>query len=89
MAVSQRRRLVAGCSPLRPLFSPKSGHVRFVVDKAALGRVFFEYFGFACQFSFHQLLCIRSAVFEDEDSVESSTRYKDDLKAGVLSPATC
>jgi hypothetical protein len=25
----------------------------FVVDKAALGQVFSEYFGFPCQFSFH------------------------------------
>jgi hypothetical protein len=28
----------------------------FVVDKVALGQVFFEYFGFPCQSSFHQLL---------------------------------
>jgi hypothetical protein len=28
----------------------------FVVDKVALGKVFFEYFGFPCQISFHQLL---------------------------------
>jgi hypothetical protein len=28
----------------------------FVVDKAALGQVFSEYFGFPCQTSFHQLL---------------------------------
>jgi hypothetical protein len=27
----------------------------FVVDKAALGQIFFEYYGFPCQ-SFHQLL---------------------------------
>jgi hypothetical protein len=27
----------------------------FVVDKAALGQVFFEYFGFPCQ-TFHQIL---------------------------------
>jgi hypothetical protein len=26
----------------------------FVVDKAALGQVFSEYFGFPCQSSFHQ-----------------------------------
>jgi hypothetical protein len=31
-----------------------SGHVGFVVDKAALGQVFFEYIGFPCQSSFHQ-----------------------------------
>jgi hypothetical protein len=30
--------------------------VGFVVDKVALGQVFFEYFGFPCQFSFHRLL---------------------------------
>jgi hypothetical protein len=30
-------------------------HVGFVVDKAALGQVFSEYFGFPCQ-SFHQFL---------------------------------
>jgi hypothetical protein len=31
--------------------------VGFVVDKVALGQVFFEYFGFPCQNrSFHQLL---------------------------------
>jgi hypothetical protein len=30
--------------------------VGFVVDKVALGQVFFEYFGFPCQSSFHQLL---------------------------------
>jgi hypothetical protein len=28
----------------------------FVVDKVAMGQVFSEYFGFACQFSFHILL---------------------------------
>jgi hypothetical protein len=29
--------------------------VGFVVDKVAPGQVFSEYFGFPCQFSFHQL----------------------------------
>jgi hypothetical protein len=33
--------------------------VGFVVDKAALGQVFSEYFGFPCQFSFHRLLHMR------------------------------
>jgi hypothetical protein len=32
------------------------GHVGFVVDKVALKQVFSEYFGFPCQFSFHQML---------------------------------
>jgi hypothetical protein len=30
--------------------------VGFVVDKVAMGQDFSEYFGFPCQFSFHQLL---------------------------------
>jgi hypothetical protein len=30
-------------------------HVGFLVDKAALGQIFSEYFGFPCQ-SFHQFL---------------------------------
>jgi hypothetical protein len=30
--------------------------VGFVVDKAALGKIFSENFGFACQSSFHQIL---------------------------------
>jgi hypothetical protein len=34
----------------------RSGHVEFVVDNVALGQVFFEYFGFPCQLSFHQFL---------------------------------
>jgi hypothetical protein len=37
---------------------PGSGHVGFVVDKAALMQVFSEYFGFLCQ-AFHRLLIIR------------------------------
>jgi hypothetical protein len=28
----------------------------FVVNKVALVQVFYEYFGFSCQFSFHRLL---------------------------------
>jgi hypothetical protein len=35
------------------ILSPRSGHVGFVVDKVALGRVFSQYFGFPYQFSFH------------------------------------
>jgi hypothetical protein len=34
----------------------EKGQVGFVVDKMALGQVFSKYFGFSCQFSFHQLL---------------------------------
>jgi hypothetical protein len=42
--------------PRRPVFAHGSGQVGFVVDKMSLGQVFSEYFGFPCQFSFHQLL---------------------------------
>jgi hypothetical protein len=38
-----------------PGFETISGQVGFVVDKVALGQVF-EYFGFPCQFSLHQIL---------------------------------
>jgi hypothetical protein len=31
-------------------------HVGFVVDKAAVGQVFSDYFDFPCQSSFHQFL---------------------------------
>jgi hypothetical protein len=37
--------LVAGFPSRLPGFDPESGQVGFVVDKAALGRVFSEYFG--------------------------------------------
>jgi hypothetical protein len=48
------RRLVAGFPPRLLGFEPESAHVGFVVDKATLGQVFSEYFGFLFQFSFHQ-----------------------------------
>jgi hypothetical protein len=49
MAQAVSRRL-----PITALgFDPRSDHVGFVVDKVALGKVFSEYFGFPCQFSFH------------------------------------
>jgi hypothetical protein len=47
-------RLVAGFPPRRPGFA-SGQHVEFVVDIAALGQVFSEYFGFPCQ-SFHKFL---------------------------------
>jgi hypothetical protein len=46
-AVAQR--LDAGFPPRRPGFACGQ-HVGFVLDKAALGQVFSEYFGFPCQF---------------------------------------
>jgi hypothetical protein len=51
-AVAQR--LDAGFPPRRPGFA-YGQHVGFVVDKAALGQVFSEYFGFPCQ-SFYRFL---------------------------------
>jgi hypothetical protein len=50
------RRPVAGFSQRLPVFDPRSSHMGFVMNKVALGLVFFEYFGFTCQFSFHRLL---------------------------------
>jgi hypothetical protein len=48
------KRLVAGF-PLRRLGFASEQHVGYMVDKATLGQVFSEYFGFPCQ-SFHQYL---------------------------------
>jgi hypothetical protein len=50
--------LLAGFPPRRPGFESRSGHVGFVVGKMALGKFFYEYLGFPCQFSFRRLLCI-------------------------------
>jgi hypothetical protein len=41
--------------PRRTGFDPRSGHVRYTVNKVALEQVLSEYFGFPCQFSFHRL----------------------------------
>jgi hypothetical protein len=49
-------RLVAGFPQRRHGFEARSGNVGFVVDKVALGQGFSKYFGFPCQFSFHQML---------------------------------
>jgi hypothetical protein len=38
-----------GFTPRRPGFGRRSGHVRFVVDKVALGQVFFKDFGVSYQ----------------------------------------
>jgi hypothetical protein len=46
-AVPKLKRLVAGFPPRRPWFA-SGQHVGFFVDKAALGQVFSEYFGFPC-----------------------------------------
>lgn len=47
-AVPWFRRLVAGFPPRRLGFDPMSGHVGFVVDRVALGKVFSEHFEFSC-----------------------------------------
>jgi hypothetical protein len=60
LAVSERagravaQRLDAGFPRRRPGFV-YGQHVGFVVDKAALGQIFFKYFGFPC-LSFHRFL---------------------------------
>jgi hypothetical protein len=41
------RQLVSGLSPQRPMFVPRSLHVRFVVDRVALGQVFLQVFWFS------------------------------------------
>jgi hypothetical protein len=49
------RQLMAGFPRRRPGFYPTSGHMGFIVGKVALWQDFTEYFGFPCQFSFHQI----------------------------------
>jgi hypothetical protein len=53
-AVPWLRRLVASLSPRRPGFDPGSVHVRFVVDKVALGQFFLRIVGFPLSVSFHR-----------------------------------
>jgi hypothetical protein len=45
---------VAGFPMRRPGLEPRQGYVGFMVEKAAMGKLFSEYFGFYCQ-SFHRL----------------------------------
>jgi putative component of membrane protein insertase Oxa1/YidC/SpoIIIJ protein YidD len=52
-AVPWLRRLVAGLPLRRPGFDPGSLHVRFAVDKVALGQVFLRVVGFSLLISFH------------------------------------
>jgi hypothetical protein len=49
-------RAVIRFPPLWPEFDPRFTNVGCMVDKVAPGQVFSEYVGFACQFSFHQML---------------------------------
>jgi hypothetical protein len=51
------RAIAQAASPQLPtVFEPGSGYLGFMVDNVALVQVFSEYFGFPCQFKFHQLL---------------------------------
>jgi hypothetical protein len=54
----KKRSLIQYTHPRRAGFNPLSDDVGFSLDKMALGRVFSEYFGFPCQFSFHGLFHI-------------------------------
>jgi hypothetical protein len=58
MAVPKLRQLVAGFSPWRSEYHPRSGHVRFLVVKVALEQVLSVNFGFPYQFSFYKILHI-------------------------------
>jgi hypothetical protein len=49
LALQYLRRLVSDFPPQLPGFDLRSGHVGFVIDKVALGQVFFEYLGFSCR----------------------------------------
>jgi hypothetical protein len=54
--VKDGRAIAQAVSRWLPTAAVRPDHVGFVVDKAALGRVFSEYFGFRCQSSFHHCL---------------------------------
>jgi hypothetical protein len=47
--------------------------VGFVVDKVALGQVFFEYFGFPFQSSFHQFLHNHHHLSSGAGTIQSSS----------------
>jgi hypothetical protein len=57
-AVNINIMIFRGMSPSSHISTNVSGRVGFVVDKVPLGQVSSEYFGFPCQFSFHQMLRI-------------------------------
>jgi hypothetical protein len=52
----QGRVIAQAVSRWLPTAAARVWQVGFVVDKVALGQVFFEYFGFPCQSSFQQIL---------------------------------
>jgi hypothetical protein len=47
-------RLVAGFSSCRPIFDPRTVHVIYAMDKAAVGKIFLRVFSFPLPVSFHQ-----------------------------------
>jgi hypothetical protein len=51
-----------------------SSHVRFMVDKVALGQIFSEYFGSPCQSSFHQFLHSHHHLSSGAGTIASSGR---------------
>jgi hypothetical protein len=53
-AVPYTRRLVSNMSLRRSGFDPISAHVRFIVDKVALGQIFCKFFGFPLSISIHR-----------------------------------
>jgi hypothetical protein len=52
-------RLLTGFPLLRLGFDPRSGHVKFVMGKVALGQIFFGYVGVPCQFRLQKPFHIR------------------------------
>jgi hypothetical protein len=57
--------LVIAVCPQRPWFDTRLGHVRFVVDKVALGHVFSEYFSFPLNsYSFNCSIFINHRVID-------------------------
>jgi hypothetical protein len=63
------RAIAQAVSRRLPGFEPMSGHMRFVVDKVALGQVFPKYFVFHCQFSFHRLLHIHHHLSSGDGTI--------------------
>jgi hypothetical protein len=49
--------------------------VGFVVNEAELGQVFFEYFGFPCQFLFHRMLHIHHHLSSGAGTIGRRTKW--------------
>jgi hypothetical protein len=82
-AVPWLRRLVAGLSPRRPGFDPRSSPCEIVVDKVALGQVFLRVVCFPLLISFHRC----SIKVEKQKTLSSSSQgCTKSLKAVVRGP---